>query len=179
MSHPQITLPLLWQAVQDLKHEPNRQGQPLGLLIPEALNELELCAYHLNPAPSISKEEFTALQVGEHVYAQLSSPITKAYASRKLVPFGRAAISITRNRNKALAVERLSEFIRLWPTLDTRLFPLGTNPAELLKYWTTQGIPEPLIELIKPEYADYWKAVISNSARERGRKKTKKSFGAS
>jgi hypothetical protein len=141
MSHPQITLPLLWQAVQDLKHEPNRQGQPLGLLIPEALNELELCAYHLNPAPSISKEEFTALQVGEHVYAQLSSPITKAYASRKLVPFGRAAISITRNRNKALAVERLSEFIRVVAHPGHSTLPFRDQSRRAVKVLDHSGYP--------------------------------------
>ena len=170
---PEITLGLLWQAVQDLKKD--HPGIPLPHLIAKAREQLELCYYSLNRPPSLSREQFVAFQVDSFIYAYLSGPIAKAWASRDLVPLARAAAMITRNSRRAEALPRLREFVLSLPELDNRAWPpFAPAPEKLWEQWSKLGIPRPLVMTLKEDFLDYWEGVISLKARERGRKANKK-----
>jgi len=174
-SAPEITLPLLWQALQDLKKDPLHQNKPLSHIINEALKQLQLCYYHLNRPPRLTEEEFIAFQVNDWIYSLLSNPLRQAYASRDFVPVGEAAVLITRNDHTTRALSRFREFVLLFPTLGSRIWsPVGPRPEELWQLWNNHGIPRPLIHLLEPEFREYWNGLKAINAEERGRKRTGK-----
>jgi hypothetical protein len=168
---PEITLPLLWQAIQDLKKDPVHQNKPLAHLTTEAIKQLELCYYYLHRPPHLTERQFAAFQVNDRIYAMLSNPLRDAYLNRDLLPIDRAAILITRNQRKSEALQRFHEFVLNLPSLDSQLFRSGVpEPEKLWQMWTEHGIPRPLTRVLKPEFEEYWKGIVSLSAQERGRK---------
>jgi hypothetical protein len=66
---PAITVELWWRAIQDLKKDPRHQNKSDHDLATEALKQLELLHYRLEPPTHLTSEEFAALQVDSAIYA--------------------------------------------------------------------------------------------------------------
>jgi hypothetical protein len=152
---------------------PENKGKELNQLASAADKFLDHCAA-LAYKRKISRSDFEAVLVEDTIYTRPATPVWKAFISGDLVAHEAAARELTGLRSTKEAINRLDEFLAEIPSLGIPI-PIATQDevGKMRLGWGDRGITRPLIDIVRPYYDQWWKAKLSESRAESGRKSKK------